>query len=531
MNFVDQAQSAGLNQVNTYGSKAKKQFILESTGNGVAIFDFDGDGFNDVLLVNGTRLKRDPAEPPATVQLYRNDGKGHFTDVSAKAGFTTEGWGQGVCAGDYDNDGRTDLLITYYGYNRLYHNEGAGTFRDVTAQAGLPVKGTRYGSGCSFFDYDRDGKLDLFVANYVDLDLEKTPKPGSNSSCEWKGLQVWCGPTGLPLSQNYLYHNNGDGTFSDVSGPAGIWKPGGRYALGVAAADFDNDGWPDVYVACDATPSLLFHNNHDGTFEERGAAAGVAYNFDGQIQAGMGVAVADFDGNGFLDIAKTNFSGDLPSLFSNEDGKFFTDVSQQSGLAANHLLGWGIAFVDLDDDGWKDLVIANGHVYTEVDGTALGEHYLQKTLCYRNLGNGKFADISNTAGPAFQHLRPARGLAVGDLDGDGRPEIVIVNLNEKPSLLKNHGAGQNFLYISLVGTKSNRSAIGARVRIEAGGRRQIDEVLSGGSFYSQNDLSLHFGLGQAAQADRIEVRWPSGLVQEWKDVKANQKLRLVEGSK
>ena len=284
IHFVDQAESAGVNKMNTNGGRSKKDYILETTGNGVAIFDFDGDGFNDVLIVNGTRLKRDATEPPATVQLYRNDGTGHFTDVSAKAGFTTEGWGQGVCAGDYDNDGRTDLLITYYGHNRLYHNEGAGSFRDVTSNAGLPVTGIRYGSGCSFFDYDRDGKLDLFVANYVDLDLDKTPKPGSNAFCEWKGLRVMCGPRGLPLARNYLYHNNGDGTFTDVSERAGIWKPGGRYALGVAAADFDNDGWPDIYVACDMTPSLFFRNKHDGTFEERGAAAGVAYNFDGQFR-------------------------------------------------------------------------------------------------------------------------------------------------------------------------------------------------------------------------------------------------------
>lgn len=531
IHWVDATQSAGLNLVNTNGSKTKKDYILETTGNGAAIFDSDGDGFNDILIVNGTVLNRNPAEPPATVHLYRNDGKGHFTDVSAKAGFTAEGWGQGVCAGDYDNDGRTDLLITYYGHNRLYHNDGGGIFHDATAAAGLPVSGMRYGSGCSFFDYDRDGKLDLFVANYVDLDLDKTPKPGSNSFCEWKGLRVMCGPRGLPLARNYLYHNNGDGTFTDASERAGIWKPGGRYGLGVVAADFDNDGWPDVYVACDMTPSLLFRNKHDGTFEERGVAAGVAYNFDGQLQSGMGVAVADFDGNGFLDIAKTNFSGDLPSLFANEDGKFFTDISQESGLGANHLLGWGVAFVDLDDDGWKDLVIANGHFYPEVDSAALGEHYLQKTLCYRNLGNGRFADLTNDAGPGFQQLRPARGLAVGDLDGDGRPEIVIVNINEKPSLLKNEGSHQNFLYLTLVGTKSNRSAIGARVTVEAGGRRQIDEVMSGGSYYSQNDLSLHFGLGSAQVAERIEVRWPSGLVQEWKKVKANAKMKLVEASK
>jgi hypothetical protein len=296
------------------------------------------------------------------------------------------------------------------------------------------------------------------------------------------------------------------------------------------AADFDNDGWPDIYVACDMTPSLLYHNRHDGTFEERGAQAGVAYNFDGQLQAGMGVAVADFNGDGLLDIAKTNFSGDLPSLFKNEDGKFFTDVSLQSGLALNHLLGWGIAFTDLDDDGWKDLIIANGHVYPEVDRAAVGDRYLQKTLVYRNLGNGRFADITAQAGPALETPRPARGLAVGDVDGDGRPEIIIVNMNAAPSLLKNQGPRQNFLSVTLSGTKSNRNAIGARVTVEAGGRRQIDEVMSGGSYYSHHEMALYFGLGQANSVSRLQVRWPSGARQEWSDVQANQKLHITEGS-
>lgn len=527
--LVDIAAQSGLTIANTFGGRDRKDYILETTGNGVAIFDYDGDGANDIFIVNGTTFDRTAKTPPRTAQLYHNDGKGHFTDVSRSAGFTVEGWGQAVCVGDYNNDGKPDLLVTYYGHNILYKNLGNGKFADATAEAKLPVSGVRFGSGCSFTDYDRDGYLDLVVANYVDLDLAKTPKPGDNQNCEWKGIPVMCGPRGLPLGRNVLYHNNGDGTFSDVSEKAGILKPGGRYSLGVVTADFDNDGWPDIYIACDMTPSLYFRNNHDGTFAERGVEAGVAYNFDGQLQAGMGIAVADFDGDGLLDIAKTNFSGDLPSLFRNEDGKFFSDVSQQAGLNAHHLLGWGIVFVDLDEDGWKDLLIANGHVYPEVERAAVGDRYLQKTLAYRNQGNGRFTDITATSGPAFDTPRPARGMATGDLDGDGRPEIAIVNMNSTPSLLKNTGPRGNWVYLKLEGTVSNRSAIGARVTVETAGRRQIDEVMSGGSFYSQNDLALHFGLGHATVIDRIDVRWPNGGKQEWRAVPANRKLLIQEG--
>jgi hypothetical protein len=530
IHYTDIAAASGLTIPNTFGGRAQKDYILETTGNGAAIFDYDGDGRNDIFIVNGTTFKTPQGAAPRIPQLYHNDGNGHFTDVAAQAGFTTEGWGQGVCVGDYDNDGHPDLLVTYYGHNILYRNLGNGKFEDVTRKAGLPVTGTRFGSGCTFLDYDRDGRLDLFVSNYVDLDLAKTPKPGDNTNCEWKGLAVMCGPRGLPLAHNALYHNNGDGTFTDVSEKAGILKPGGRYALTAVAADFDNDGWPDIYVACDMTPSLLYHNLHNGTFAEQAVQSGVAYNFDGQLQAGMGVAVADFDGNGFLDIAKTNFSGDLPSLYKNEDGKFFSDVSQEAGLGSNHLLGWGLVFTDLDEDGWKDLVIANGHVYPEVERGAVGDKYLQRTLAYRNLGNGKFADITNQSGPAFEPGRPARGMAVGDLTGDGRPRIVIVNMNAQPSLLGNDAPRQNWVTVKLTGVKSNRSAIGARVTVEAGGHRQIDEVISGGSFYSQNDLALHFGLGKVDTIDRLAVRWPNGQIQEWKKVNANRKLSIVEGS-
>ncbi len=439
------------------------------------------------------------------------------------------GWAQAACAGDIDNDGHTDLFVTYYGHNVLYRNLGNGKFADITERTGLPVTGTRWGSGCALLDYDRDGRLDLYVSNYVDLDQSNVPKPGSSKNCEWKGLAVWCGPHGLPPAHNVLYHNNGDGTFTDVSEKAGILAPGPRYGLGAIAADFDNDGWPDLYAACDQTPSLLYRNRHDGTFEERGDSAGVAYNADGALQAGMGIAVADYDGNGFLDIAKTNFSGDRPSLFKNEDGAFFEDVSETAGLGRNQLLGWGIAFLDVDEDGWPDLVMANGHVYPEVDRSRLGETYRQKTLLYRNLGNGRFADVTQSAGPGFAAHRPSRGMALGDLDGDGRPEIVIVNMNDKPTLLKNTGARQNSIAIALTGTHSNRSAIGARCTVEAGGRKQIAEVVGGGSFYSQNSLTLYFGLGKSAKVDRIEVRWPLGETETWRDVAPNRTIELREG--
>jgi hypothetical protein len=528
LRFIDIAEQSGLILPTTFGGKVKKDYILESTGTGAAIFDYNGDGANDVFIANGTVFS--PGAPPSHSQLYRSDGKGRFTEVGRQAGFTRTGWAQASCVGDFDNDGKPDLLVTYYGPNSLYRNRGDGTFTDVTAAAGLPVSGTRWGSGCAFIDYDRDGYLDIFVANYVDLDLAKTPKPGSSQNCEWKGMVVACGPRGLPTAHNALYHNNRDGTFTDVSESAGILAPGGRYALGAVVADFDNDGWPDIYVACDQTPSLLYRNRHDGTFEERGDAAGVAYNADGRLQAGMGVAVADYDGNGFLDIAKTNFSGDRPSLYRNEGAGFFEDLSERAGLGKNLLLGWGIAFLDVDEDGWPDLVIANGHFYPEVDLSHIGETYRQKTLLYRNLGDGNFADVTASAGPGFAVARPSRGMATGDLDGDGRPEILIVNMNERPTLLKNVGPRQNAIAIRLTGTQSNRSAIGARCTIEAGGRKQMADVVSGGSYYSQSDFTLYFGLGKAEKIDRIAVRWPNGEDQVWMSILPNRTLRITEGT-
>jgi hypothetical protein len=525
--FVDVAQDMGVTAPIVFGGVNHKDYIIEATGTGAAIFDYDGDGANDLFIANGATLAKGARGELS--QLYHNDGKGQFTDIARQAGITHTGWAQGVCTGDFDDDGRPDLLVTYYGHNVLYRNLGNGKFADVTEQAKLPVTGIRWGAGCAFVDYDRDGYLDLFISNYVDLDLEKTPRPGSRNECIWKGLAVSCGPVGLPMAHNALYHNNRDGTFTDVSENAGILKPGGRYGLGVAAADFDNDGWPDIYVACDQTPSLLYHNRHDGTFEEIGDRAGVAYDADGRLQAGMGVAVGDFDGNGFLDIAKTNFSGDRPSLYRNEDGGIFEDIAGPAGLGVQHLLGWGIAFLDFDEDGLPDLVMANGHVYPEVDGSPIGETYKQKTLLYRNLGGGRFADVTALAGAGFAPPRPARGLAIGDLDGDGRPEIVIVNMNQRPSILKNLGPRRNWVAIQLQGTRSNRSAVGARVVVEAGGQKQIGEVMSGGSFYSQNSMTQYFGLGAAEKVDRMEVRWPSGETQRWADVAANRTLTIIEG--
>ncbi len=528
IHFVDVADASRITGINVFGGEKRKDFILETTGNGAAVFDMDNDGFDDVLLLNGTRLGR-KATNVNLPALFRNDGQGKFTSLGAASGIEFEGWAQGVCAGDVDNDGRTDLLITYYGHNRLYRNLGA-RFADITAKAGLPTAGIRYGSGCTFLDYDRDGRLDLFVSNYVNLDLAKTPKPGQGEYCVWKEIPVMCGPRGLPLASNVLYHQEPNGTFRDVSAMTGILKPGGRYALQAVSADFDNDGWPDIYVACDMTPSLLFRNRGNGTFEERGEAAGVAFNADGRLQAGMGVTVGDFNHDGFLDLAKTNFSGDLTSLFLNEDGKFFTDVSAQAGLGARQLLGWGAAFVDLDDDGWQDLLTVNGHVYPEVEGAAVGDRYRQETLLFRNLGNAKFADLTAKGGPALLTPRISRGLALGDLDNDGRPEAVILNMNDKPSVLKNTAPGGNFVNLRLVAVKGNRSAIGARLTVQSGGMRQMDEVMSGTSFYSQDSFTRHFGLGTAKAVDAVTVRWLGGRTEEWKNLPVNAVCTLTEGT-
>lgn len=526
--YVDIAESAGLVREVTYGSPQASTYIIETTGTGAAIFDFDRDGDNDVFIVNGTTMELESAGESPLSALYVNDGSGTFQLASDDIGLDATGWGQAACVGDIDNDGWDDLLVTYFGSNVLYRNR-EGRYEDGSAGLGGPSGKRRWGSGCAFLDFDRDGLLDLFVANYVDFDPVNTPKPGEDGACEWKGIPVMCGPRGLPRARNALYRNKGDGKFEDVSSESGILKPGGRYGLGVVAADFNNDGDTDIYVACDMTPSLLYSNNGDGTFTEIGEEVGVAYSADGQFQAGMGIAVADYDGNGFLDIAKTNFSGDLPSLYNNEDGQFYEDVAFDAGLGTRQLLGWGALFLDADEDGWPDLLLANGHVYPEVDAAPIGETYHQPTILYRNLGDGTFEDITETAGPALKSSRPARGMASGDLDGDGHPEVVIVNLNQRPTVLKNTNRDSNAVSVALQGTESNRNAIGARVQVLAGGRRTVRAVVGGGSYYSHSEFSLHFGLGDATEAEALEITWPSGRRQRWSSLAANRKYVFTEG--
>ena len=528
--FEDIAAEAGLAFRHVSGEPAEKVFILETTGSGAAIFDFDNDGLYDIFLVNSTRWRLSEEETPPTNRLFRNLGHLKFEDVTKKAGLVRTGWGQGVCVGDYDNDGFDDLFVTYYGHDVLYRNHGDGTFRDVTAAAGLPEGGTRWGAGCAFFDYDRDGKLDLAVANYLRFDPEKTPKPGENNFCMYKGLPVVCGPRGLPGGTNLLYHNLGDGKFADVSEASGFTKPSGYYGFSVLTADFDNDGWTDVYIACDSTPSILYRNNQDGTFTDIALTAGAALNEDGQEQAGMGVSAADFDHDGWLDIVKTNFSDDTPTLYKNQGGGFFADVTFRAGLGVhNNFLGWGVGFVDVDHDGWKDILMVNGHVYPAIDQLNSNSPYKQEKNLYWNLRNGAFLDISAAAGPGILSRHSARAAAFGDLDNDGDIEVVVNNLGDAPELLVNRGEKANWLLVKTRGSKSNRNGIGARVSVKAGELTQIGEVRSGGSYISHNDMRLHFGLGEAARVESIEVHWPAGGTETFGPFEANREVLLEEG--
>ncbi len=527
VDYRDVAESAGLTSISVSGPNNAKNYILETTGGGVAIFDYDNDGLMDVFLVNGTTFEG----ADATSHLYRNLGNLRFEDVTKKAGLTLTGWGQGVCAGDYDNDGNTDLFVTYFGQSRLYHNSGNGVFEDVTEQAGLQADAVRWDTGCSFFDYDLDGKLDLVISGYVVFDKEKIPPPGGGGNCQWKGLPVMCGPRGLPAGSNHLFHNETGQKFKDVSEKSGIGKKTGCYGFTAVASDFDNDGYPDLYVACDSTPSLLYHNQKNGTFEEIGVATGVALNEDGQEQAGMGVAVADYDEDGYFDIAKTNFSDDTPNVYHNNGDGTFTDLVYRSGLGAHtQYLGWGILFLDADHDGRKDLVIINGHVYPEIDKANLSAKYNQPRLFYWNVGDGKFVDLAAEAGSGIREERSSRGAAAGDLDNDGSLEIVISNMGSRPSLLKNFGAKKSWLLVRCVGVKCNRGAVGARVYVYSGGRRLSGEVQTGTSFISQNDPRLHFGLADSKAYDRIEVQWPGGAREKFPGGKANTIVTLKQGA-
>jgi hypothetical protein len=531
VNFKDIAEQAGLTAVNVSGGIDKKDYILETTGDGVAIFDYDNDGLMDIFLVNGTTLDGKGRGATSMSHLYHNLGNLRFEDVTVKAGLAKVGWGQGVCAADYDNDGYTDLFVTYYGHSVLYHNQGNGTFKDVTEAAGLKSDAVRWDTGCSFLDYDLDGKLDLAVTGYVDFDRSKIPAPGSGGYCMWKGLPVMCGPRGLPPGRNFLFHNDGHGKFRDVSAESGIGKPTGCYAFTAVASDFDNDGYPDLYVACDSRPSLLYHNLKDGKFEEIGIPAGVALNDAGQEQAGMGVAVTDYDEDGFFDIAKTNFSDDVPNLYHNNGDGTFTDTVYEAGLGAHtQYLGWGIQFIDVDNDGRKDLLIVNGHVYPEVERGPLNYKYRQPRLLYWNVGGGKFKDLSAQAGPGITQPWVSRGAAMGDLNNDGSLEVVVNNLDARPSLLKNYGTKKNWLMVRLIGVKCNRDAVGARVYVYVGKRRLSGEIHTGTSFLSQNDPRVHVGLGDDTSYQHIEVQWPGGEREAFPGGKANQIVVLTQGT-
>jgi enediyne biosynthesis protein E4 len=536
--FEDVAPQAGIKVLNVNGGVTYKRYILEATGSGVAILDYDGDGYPDIFLVNGTYLRSEGKEagPPPTSHLFHNNHDGTFTDVTAKSGLADTGWGQGACVGDYANDGLPDLYVTGYGKNRLYHNEGRGHFREVAEQAGVAGSGKEWGTGCTFLDYDRDGKLDIAIANYVHFDIKEVPEPGKAPGCMWKGVPVMCGPRGLEWAPNTLYHNLGNGKFADVSARSGFTKTNGHYCFSVSTLDADEDGWPDIYVACDSTPAVLYRNNHDGTFTDRAADAGVAFNEDGREQAGMGSTVADYDDDGHLDIFKTNFSDDTATLYHAHGDGTFDDVTYPAGLGINtDKLGWGTMFFDIDNDGWPDIISANGHVYPEVDSSHLGSDYREPRLLYHNLGNGKFADITKDSGSGITTPASARGLAIADLWNDGRQEIVINDVSSLPMLLVNRTANSNhWIELSLTGTKSNRSAIGARVTVrgvEAGKERVwVNEVRSGSSYNSSSDMRLHFGLGPSPVLKEVEISWPSGLTEVFRAPSVDRITALTEGA-
>jgi enediyne biosynthesis protein E4 len=536
--FVDVADRAGLRAPAIYGGVDRKRFIIETNGAGVAFFDYDNDGWLDALVLSGVRLKDGARETLAyengqapLSHLYHNNRNGTFTDVTARSGLRAVGWASSVCAGDYDNDGWLDVFVTYYGENVLYHNRGDGTFEDVTRRAGLPTGGTRWGSGCTFVDYDRDGRADLFVANYLRFDLQTAPEVGTGPNCLWKGVPVNCGPRGLPTDTNLLFHNNGDGTFTDASKPSGIANVTGRYAMTATAADFDGDGWIDIYVACDSTASILYHNNHDGTFTDTAVESGVAYSENGTQQAGMGIAVADYNGDGLLDLLKTHFADDVPALYRNRGKGLFEDEAVAAGIGVlNRYVEWGAGMPDFDNDGLPDLMYVSGNVYPEVEAVLKQYPHRAPRVVFRNLDGSRFEDVSAKSGPGALAPHSSRGAAFGDFDNDGDIDVLVFNMNEPPSLLRNDYAGSNnWIAVALEGTSSDRAASGATVRVTAAGRTQARAALSQSSYYSHDDLRLHFGLGSATRADAIEVRWPSGRVETVRDVPARRVVKIKEG--
>jgi hypothetical protein len=527
--FVDIAAQAGLTQTMYFGEPGHATYIVEVMGTGCAFFDYDNDGWLDIFIPGGRRL--DGIPPGSGNRLYKNNRDGTFTDVTAKAGLEGAGWAYGVCVGDYNNDGFEDLFITCYGQNKLYRNNGDGTFTDVTAKAGLLEERLRFNSGCTFVDYNRDGHLDLFISNYVDIDLAHAPRPSLDvPNCNYEGVPTNCGPNGLREPGHLLYRNNGDGTFTDVSKESGISELHGSYGLTAVVLDADEDGWPDIFVACDSTPSFLLMNNHDGTFREEGLLRGVSLSGDGAEMGGMGVGVGDYNLDGHLDIVKTHFSNQATGLYRNNGKGEFEDVTAQAGLAnERRFISWGTALLDFDNDGWPDILIAAGTVYPELERVYAKYPAKNPRLVFRNLGNGRFVELGDDAGPGIFARHMSRGCAFGDFDNDGDVDVLIMNINEPPSLLRNDApSGNHWIKVKLEGVKSNRSAIGARVLAHYGGKTQAQSVMSQTSYLSVNDPRLHFGLGAVDVVD-IEVHWPSGLTETYKHVPANQFVTIREG--
>jgi len=527
--FVDVTKSAGLTETMSYGGTTSVTYIIESMGAGCAFFDYDNDGWLDIFILGGRKLEGVP--PGASNRLYRNNRDGTFKDVTATAGLMDAGWAAGVCVGDYNNDGHEDLFVTYYGQNKLYRNNGDGTFTDVTAKAGLLHPGTHFGAGCTFLDYNRDGLLDLFVANYVEFDLQDAPLPSlATPNCNQEGVAVQCGPRGLSASVHALYRNNGDGTFADVSKESGIAAIRGSYGMTAVALDADEDGWPDILVACDSTPSLLFMNNHDGTFREEGLIRGLAVSGDGQELSGMGVGPGDYDLDGHIDLVKTHFQRQATGIYHNNGKGEYQDLTVKAGLGGEtRFISWGVGLTDLDNDGYPDILLVSGNVYPELERKYPQYPRRCPRIIFRNRGDGTFAELGDEAGPAISARYVSRGCAFGDFDNDGDMDVVIMNMNEPPSLLRNDAPPANhWIKVRLEGTHSNRSAIGSRVVVRYGGRMQAQEVMSQCSYLSSNDPRLHFGLGANTVAD-ILVRWPDGKSESYPGLAANQLVTIREG--
>jgi hypothetical protein len=526
--LADVAAASGIDRLNVSGGPAM-DYIVDANGNGAAFFDYDNDDDLDALLVNGATREILARGGSDMVALYRNDGGRRFTDVTAAAGFDRRGWGAGVCVADYDNDGFQDAYITAFGANVLWKNSGNGTFADVSGRAG--VGRTGWSTSCAFGDYDRDGHVDLYVAAYVQFDEKAIPARAATGNCRFMAADVFCGPKKLTGEQDVLYRNRGDGTFEDVTLRAGITDPG-HYGFGVVFSDFNDDGWPDIYVANDSVPNLLFQNRGDGTFAETGLLSGAALSGDGRPQAGMGVDAGDVNGDGLPDLVVTNFSHDHNTLYENGPAGVFTDRSYASGIAATAgpYLGWGVKFVDMNNDGRLDLFIANGHVYPEVDRHGLGTKYHQRKQLFVNEGR-RFRHATAEVGGGLLIEKSSRGAAFGDYDNDGDIDVLVVNMNDRPTLLRNDTPRTaHWITMRLTGIKSNRDALGARVRIDAGGRRQTTTVRGDGSYLSHSDTRTHFGLGATTRVDRVEIRWPSGLVETATGLAADRFYVAREGA-